>query len=74
MAIALHSYYNYATTTTTEEPGSPYYNTRTRSFNYDSEQVVQLQQKKGPTLPFTGEATSLVLVLAGVVILSGTVV
>ncbi|MFS9054198.1 LPXTG cell wall anchor domain-containing protein, partial [Streptococcus infantis] len=30
--------------------------------------------EEGPTLPFTGETTSLVLVLAGVVILSGTVV
>ena len=59
-----------STTTTTEEPTTT--STTTTTSKPDVPGTTTTEEK--PKLPNTGEATSLVLVLAGVVIMSGTVV
>ena len=67
---------NGSTTTTTEEPGRPGNGDGDGAGRTTTtpEPGRSTTTEEGPTLPFTGEATSLVLVLAGVVILSGTVI
>jgi len=62
------------TTTTTEEPGRPATTPEPDRSTTTPEPGRSTTTEEGPSLPFTGEATSLVLVLAGVVILSGTVI